>query len=257
LATKGAVSGKAVAMTGDTIVFVGGGENEAPSLWACDNSNLTELADYELRRKLATLSQDQIASIKVETLRAGTYNLVMVHLPNRTECIDLTATKETGQPIWFALSSGQYSIDQYLGRHHLVSYGGVSCGSINSPKFGRLSRDAVGHFGDQVYWEFVTPIFYAENLGLLIKSMELITRPGTGPKGDQPCSITTEYSIDGVTWSAPRARAVPEAGDRRSRITWLTNNGFMRQQRIQRFHGRTNNGVSFVRLEAQIERLAR
>ena len=247
---KGSVGIHASCVWADTIAFVGGGRNEAVSIYSAVNGQAQRIGTLETDRILAALSPTQLADIEVETMADEIGALLLVHLPDRTLAYDGTASQMLGQPIWLDLRSGML-FEPYRARHPVLCYGHWIVSDTESPQLGRLTNQVATHWGDHTAWSFATPILWGGGPSALIHRLELTALTGDVPLTEIPVAWTA-YSHDGETWSQDRGTSLGATGYRAHRIAWMQQ-GYIRQWRIQRFRGYAP--LSVLSLDAQMEPL--
>jgi hypothetical protein len=162
--------------------------------------------------------------------------------------------------VWHILSSTIFNSQNtdmlpglYRGRHFVRCYSKWLCGDANGPAIGGPSYDIASHWGAKITWEFSVNLLYNEGRGVIFHELELVALTGRVAAGANP-SITSEYTVDGETWSLPKPRTVGVRGDRTKRLVWMRQ-GHMSQVRGQRFRGDSDAMLSVARLEARIEPL--
>lgn len=237
----------------DTIAFLGGARNEAPSVWLGNNGSSQKIATREIDTLLMDYTEAQLASSVMEARVFKSHELLYLHLPDQTLVYDGNASQVIQEPVWHTLTTSVVGLGQYRARSILWCYDRWLCADPASAALGELLDTVSTHYGETVGWEFNTPIIYNESLGAIIHQLELATLPGRVPLGADPV-VWTSYSIDGVTWGQERACRIGKQGDRTKRTTWL-NCGSMRNWRIQKFRGTSDAHVSIARLEAKMEAL--
>lgn len=248
---KGTVGTHACCLFADAIAFVGGGRNEAVSVYIGANGQTQRIATREIDLILADLTDAQLSDILTEARTENGHMMLYIHLPDRTLVYDLNASKELGQPAWHILSSAVSGFEQYRARNLVYCYGRWIVGDPTSAKYGCLTDTLSTHYGDMTGWEVNTPIIYNEGRGAVVHELELVSL--TGRLNGDPV-VWTSYSTDGETWSMEKSRPAGKYGERTRRIAWLQQ-GILRQWRIQRFRGTSEAHISITRLEAQIEAL--
>jgi hypothetical protein len=87
-----------------------------------------------------------------------------------------------------------------------------------------------------------------------LHELELIALTGSVSLGID-ATVSTSYTLDGLTWSQDRYISAGTIGARQKRLMWARQ-GFMRRWRAQRFRGDSSSHFSPVRLEARLEALA-
>jgi hypothetical protein len=181
-------------------------------------------------------------------------NQLLIHLPDQTLVYDAKASQLVGEPVWFILISGTYGNSQYLVRDHVWCYNEWLVANPAGLECGTLSESTGSQWGNPVRWEFGTQMIYNEGRGAIIHELELIAVTGRIENGKDP-TISTSYSLDGISWSQERFIKAGKTGDRLKRLIWLQN-GSMKRFRLQRFKGTSDAFISIARLEARLEPLS-
>lgn len=251
---KGVLGTQACCIFIDRIAFLGGGRNEAPSIYIGAAAQTQKLSTQEIDDILLQYTEAQLALVKLEARNDKNHLHLYVHLPDQTLVYDASASEALQTPVWFILVSTLSGLAQYRARNMVWIYDRWMVGDPMSNNIGYLVQDTGHHWGQQVRWEFGTLIVYNESNGAIFNEMELVSLTGSISLGKNP-KISTSYSLDGQTYSQEKFISVGTIGNRQKRLAWFQQ-GHMRNWRIQRFRGDSDAHVSYVRLEAQIEALA-
>jgi hypothetical protein len=250
---KGVLGTHACCIYLDRIAFLGGGRNEAPSIYVGSAATTQKLSTQEIDNLLLQYTEAELVRVQLEARNDKNHQHLYVHLPDRTIVYDASASEALGEQVWFTLTSTVVGFSQYRARNMVWIYDKWLIGDPQSNAIGYLVQDTGNHFGQQVRWEFGTLIVYNEGNGAIFNELELVSLTGSVAVGKNP-QISTSYSVDGKAWSQDRSIAVGTTGSNK-RLAWFQQ-GHMRNWRIQRFRGDSDAHISFVRLEAQIEALA-
>lgn len=253
LIMRGTVGTHAACVFMDNIAFVGGGRNEAVSVYLGSNGQSARIATREVDLILQDYTEAVLATIKVEARVDKGHQFLHIHLPDKTLVYDGIASTIVGEPVWFILGSGT-EVSKYRARNFVWCYNKWLVGDTDSLRVGYLSNTDASHWGSQVGWEFSTVIVYNEGAGAVFNELELVALAGRVNLHDSPM-IATQYSLDGEEWSQRRWINAGKRGERQKRLVWLQQ-GPLRQWRIQKFHGDSTSRMSVARLEAQLEPLA-
>jgi len=251
---KGTVGTFACCVYIDAVAFLGSGRNETISVYLGANAGTVKIATREIEQLLKTYSEDDLASVKMETKADEGHQHLWIHLPDRTIVYDAAASSALGQPVWFTLTSGIAGFSEYRAKNLVWCYDKWLVGDTAAANVGYLSDTISSLYGDIARWEFGTLILYNDGRGAIIYDLELVSLTGRVAFGLNP-QIATSYSLDGQTWSQDNYIRVGAQGDRAKRLRWFRQ-GAMRNWRIQRFRGDSQAHLSFLRLEAAIEPLA-
>jgi hypothetical protein len=251
---RGAIGTNACCVFMESIAFIGGGRNEAPSVWLISGSNAERIATREIDQLLTEFTEQELSSVLVEARVDKGYRHLYIHLPNQTLVFDAAATTAAGAPVWFTLATSIVGNAQYRARNLVWVYNRWNVGDPASTAFGYLTEALSSHWGVLNGWEFATIILYNESKGLVFHELELVALTGNAIFGTDP-SIWTSYTEDGLTWSQERVCKAGMTGVRGKRLSWLQQ-GRMRQWRAQKFRGTSDAQLSVARLEARVEPLA-
>lgn len=251
---RGAIGTHACCNFMESIAFIGGGRNEAPSVWLISGSNAERIATREVDQLLTQFTEEQLADVLVESRVDKGYRHLYIHLPNQTLVFDAAATTQAGAPVWFTLATSIVGDGQYRAKNLVWVYNRWNVGDPLSVSFGYLTDTLSSHWGQLNGWEFATIIMYNESRGLLFHELELVALTGNSIFGADP-SIWTSYTEDGLTWSQERVCKAGLTGVRWKRLSWLQQ-GRMRQWRAQKFRGTSDAQLAVARLEARVEPLA-
>jgi hypothetical protein len=251
---KGCVGTQACCVFIDRIAFLGGGRNEAPSIYVGAAATTQKVSTQEIDNILLEYTEAQLSLVKLEARNDKNHQHLYVHLPDQTLVYDAAASEALQTPVWFILVSTLTGLAEYRARNMVWVYDKWLVGDPQSSNIGYLVQDTGYHWGQQVYWQFGTLIVYNEGNGAIFNELELVSLTGSITLGKNP-QISTSYSLDGKSYSQEKFITVGTIGNTKKRLAWFQQ-GHMRNWRIQRFSGDSDAHVSFIRLEAQIEPLA-
>ena len=238
----------------DNVALIGGGYNEAPSVWLAANGQAAKIATREVDLVLEQYTEAQLATCLLEARVDKAQQWLVLHLPDKTLCYDAATSQQLGQPVWFYLASSLTHTGAWRVSDLVWCYDRWNVADTQSGAIGYLTSTVATHWGEPVAWEFATTLLYNEGRGAIIHELELVALTGRQVLGANP-QISTEYTKDGLSWSVPKFISAGKQGQREKRLVWYQQ-GNMRNLRAQRFRGTSDAYLSFARLEARIEALA-
>ncbi len=254
---KGVIGTHACCVFNDSIAFVGSGRNEPVSVYFGVNSQAIKIATREIDQILSNYPESELSNIKCEKVINDNHAFLFIHLPDRCLVYDYYASQEVKVPVWVVLTSelndGIFS--KYQAKNITWCYDKYIFDDPTSYRIGTFDNLISKHYDNDVRWEFNTTLIYNNSKGAIVNSLELISLTGSVAIGINP-TIETSYSVDGQTWSHKIPIKVGTIGERSKRLQWRRN-GFLRNWRAQRFNGNSQAHLSFTRLEAKFEALAR
>jgi hypothetical protein len=251
---KGCVGTHANCVFMDNIAFLGGGRNEAPGIYLGANGNAQKISTREIEEILQTYTEEELSVAFLEERVNQAHMHLIVHLPRHTLVFDGAGTQALSVPVWFTLSSTLVGDGIWNACTCIWAYDRWNVCHPSTNQFGYLTDMVSTHWGETIGWEFGTLIVYNQGQGAIFHDLELVSLTGSTAFGVDP-TIWTQYSVDGVTWSAEKPIRAGKTGERNKRLMWLQQ-GHMRNMRMQRFRGTSDAHVAIAALEARIEPLA-
>ena len=253
---KGCVGTHSCCVFEDTVAFIGGARNEAPAIYLGVNSTTTKISSNEIDKLLMELTEDQLSECELESRSHESHRFLYVHLPDRTVVFDFNASKVFEENVWFTVTTSINGFSKYKAHGIVWCYNKWIVGDPNSGLVGYFNQNNSEHWNSTpVRWEFATTIVYGEATGAAFNQIELLHFNGNFDIDKNP-AIATSYSVDGNSWSQDKTITTGTPGNTNKRLVWFRQ-GHMRNWRIQRFKGDSTSHLSFLRLEAQIEKLMR
>lgn len=253
---KGCVGTHACCQFMDAIAFVGGGRNEAPSVWLGVNGTAQKIASREIEEILSGYTEAELSDAYLEERIYLFHDQLVIHLARHTLVFDGSASRVMSVPVWFSLASTLVGDGIWNAQSMVWAYDRWNVGHPSTSQFGFLDHNNVNtHWGDTIGWDFGTTIVYNQNAGAIFHELELVGLTGATAFGVDP-TIWTQYSLDGQTWSVEKPIRAGGSGARDKRLVWLQQ-GWMRTRRMQRFRGTSDAPIAIAALEARIEALAR
>lgn len=246
---KGALSKRTCCIYMDAIAMLGGGRNEAITVYISSAGSAQKIATREVEQILSNYTETQLTKCQLEARQVDGHSWLYIHLPDQTLVYDAIASQSTGQPTWFILNSG----NGYTARNMTYAYNKWFVGHTTESKLGVLTDETGEHWGNKIEWQFGTAIIYNESSGVIFHQLELVGLTGRNSFRKES-SIYTQYSTDGMEWSMPKFISVGKQGQRNKRLVWFQQ-GYMQNWRLQRFKGSSDARLSIARLEAKIEPL--
>lgn len=241
--SKGAVGTHAVCYFRDTLAFVGGGRNEAASVYLAGFGQEIPISTPEVDRALAALGTVQQAAIEIEQVVEHNEQRLLIHLPTVTLVYHYQASQAAEKPIWTQMAAGAQMNQAYPARHFLniagLFYGGSTTGQV-----GTLDETTEYWFGAGTYAQWDTLFLYNEGRGAILKSVNLVGTAAGGTAG-------LSWTRDGKTWGPQQTLTV---GDPAKQMQWRPNTRMWNFMGLR--FGLQNAGIAaFGRLEIDAEPL--
>lgn len=250
---RGCVGTNACCAFNNTIAFLGGGHNEPISVYLGVNAQSLKIATRTIETLLSNYTESQLSSVIIEPRSYKNHDQLYIHLPDRTIVYDAAMSEAFEKPVWFQLSGAAEGFSVYPARRFTYAHQKWFVGDPTSNSISVFDDTVSSQRGEKAGWQVDTPVIYNQGNGLIIHDLELVALTGMVHFGKTP-RISMSYSHDGKTFSQRKYIEVGKTGERMKRLLW-TNNGEVRNWRIQRIEGDSDSHLSIARLEAKVEPL--
>jgi len=215
---KGCFSPYSLVNAQDTFMWVGGGNNESPAIWALNGNSTVKVSTTAIDSLLSALTQDQVSSIySWAYANKGAY-FIGFALPSATLVYDTISQK------WHERKS---SISGAIGAFRVASivkaYNRILCGDIVDGRIGEMDSDVYTEYGNTITRVIATQPFQNNMKSVFFPSLELTVESGVGNTDVEDPQIVLERSVDGKTWSGSIARGLGKIGEYSRRAIWRRN----------------------------------
>ena len=218
--SKGLASVYGVVGVNNSMFFVGGDHNEAPSIWQTDGGNIQKLSTIAIDMELARYSQSAISSCFTWNYsEAGAQFIAFTFPTEKTFVYDIKSqewsTREsidsTGATVPCRIAS--------VGK----AYGVLFVGDTLTNKIGILDRNTYTEFDDMVARRFVLPHIDNDGQPFSIDSIEVVANSGasqTTGTGSNPLISLSVSRDGGRTFNNAITRSFGRIGQYATRIIW-------------------------------------
>lgn len=249
---KGLSSAFALMEVNDYIVFLGGAENETPSIWITEGGRPQKLSTTAIDNVIAGYSDTTVSNCFAWKYSEAGAQFVAFTFPEESTFVYDFATQ-----LWHT----RESLDS-LGRitpcrvsAAIEAYGGILVGDLYTNQIGILDRATYSEYGVSQRRRFVTPHLDNDGDPFWIDALELVCETGVGLTSGQGADpkVSMSYSSDGGrTFSERLERSVGKIGEFTKRVVW---NSLGRMSREVCFKFEVSDPVKwvFLKLEAKVE----
>lgn len=215
---KGCYSPFSLINAQDTFMWVGGGENEGPAIWALNGNSTTKISTTAIDSLLSTLTQSQVADIYSWVYASKGAYFIGFSLPSTTLVYDTTSQR------WHERKS---LLDGSLGALRVSSivkaYNKVICSDVIDGRIGEIDSDVYTEYENIIIRRVATQPFQNNMQSVFFPTLELTVESGVGNTDAPDPQITLERSKDGKTWSGPISRSIGKIGEYSRRAIWRRN----------------------------------
>lgn len=236
---KGAFAPLSVINAQDTLMFVGGGVNETPAVWAITGNSLAKISTNAIDSLLQQLTSAEVSAIRAWTFgQKGSY-FIGFALPDTTLVYEMASKK------WFEWQSYLNSSLGYHRVHSIVTaFGQIICNDVVDGRFGAISPDVYDEYGANIVRKIVTMPFSDRMMSLFFPMLELTVESGMGTVTETNPVVVLERSTDGgKTWGYGRSASIGAIGEYDKRAIWYRNG---RAARFECFRFTCGAKIKFV-----------
>lgn len=247
----GCVGARAKAKFAGTVAFVGGQEKAAIGVYLLGAGSADKISSAEVDDDLAGLTANELAALWVEVRVRQDDERLLIHTPYRTWGFSKQVSASSQVKTWCSYVSTTTPDGMYEGRGHVFCYGEWIVGS-STGQIGILDSTTAQHYGQNVCWQFDTPLFYNNANKGILTGIELVGTPG---RGSADSRVFFSYTKDGEVYSVERATPAGKLGQRTKKVAWRPGIRFETYLGL-RFRGVDGSLMSVARLQCEVEALA-
>lgn len=202
----------------DTFMWVGGGENEGPAIWALNGNSTVKVSTTAIDSLLSTLTDNQVSGIYSWAYASKGAYFIGFSLPATTLVYDITSKRWHERKSFLSGSLGAFRVSSVV-----KAYNKIICGDIIDGRIGNLNPDVYTEYENAIIRRVATQPFQNNMQSVFFPSLELTVESGVGNTDVPDPVITLERSKDGKTWGEERSRSMGEIGEYNRRAIWRRN----------------------------------
>ena len=202
----------------DTFMWVGGGENEGPAIWALSGNSTVKVSTTAIDSLLSTLTDAAVADIYSWAYASKGAYFIGFSLPSTTLVYDITSKRWHERKSFLGGALGAFRVSSVV-----KAYNKILCGDIVDGRIGNLDPNVYVEYENPIIRTVATQPFQNNMQSVFFPSLELTVESGVGNSDVVDPVITLERSTDGKTWGEPRARSMGKIGEYNRRAIWRRN----------------------------------
>jgi hypothetical protein len=215
---KGVYAPYSLINTQDTFMWVGGGLNESPSIWAFAGNSTQKISTVAIDFILKSLTNDQLAAIYSWVYSQNGSYFVAFALPNSTLVYDHASKRWHERKSYYDNEIFGYRVSGMT-----QAYNHVFCGDQVDGRIGKLNPDLFTEYTNNIIRVAATQPFQNNMQSIFVPSIELTIESGVGNEAVTNPVIAMDRSVDGKTWSDQRTREMGKIGEYNRRAIWRRN----------------------------------
>ena len=232
----------------DSFMFIGGGENESPAVWAFSGGPTTQkVSTFAIDNLLGNLSQNELEAVYGWSYGANGHYFVGFTLPTTTVVFDVSTGRWHERQSRLDQGDGTFLDTAWRVSDMVTIAGQVYVGDTSDGRIGVLNPDSYQEYGDTIIRQHSTQPFQNNMQPFSVPKLELTIESGVGNSDETDPQVRLEISRDGgVTWGVERPRAMGKVGEYNRRAIWRRNG---RTKRFDAYRFTMSDPVKYAALQ--------
>lgn len=248
---KGVYAPFSMISTDNTFMFIGGGTNESPAIWALSGNSAKKVSTTAIDSLLQDFTEDEIRSSFAYSYGQNGAYFVGFSLPNRTFEYNLTSGKWNERKSQIINRAGTELTSRFRVNSVVTAYNRVLCGDSQDGRIGSIDINVYSEYGNNIIRTVATQPLADLGNALTITQLEATMEAGVGDLVTLDPQIRMSTSNDGRTFNNELSRSMGKIGEYFRRAVWSKLGRFPRMA-IIKFVMSDQVKPVFIKLEANI-----
>jgi hypothetical protein len=209
-----------VVKTSDAFMFIGGGVNESPAIWAFSGSNVQKVSTTAIDSLLQR--EDLTTSFAWTYAQKGAY-FIGFSLLSTVLVFDIISQRWHERKSQIENARGNVNIIRFRANSMVEAYSKILCGDSIDGRVGELDIDLYTEYDRNILRTVATQPFQNNMEVFFVPSLELTVESGVGDVAEADPQVGLSISRDGKTFSDERFRRMGKIGDFGRRVIWRRN----------------------------------
>lgn len=204
----------------NTFMFIGGQDNEAPSVWSFIGNNLQKISTTAIDNLLAEVTDAEMQQVWGWDYAQRGAIFVGWTLPTTTIVFDLITEKWHERKSLITELDGTTTFSRWRVESLTKAYNKILVGDSRDGRVGSLDIDTYTEYGNTIFRRVSTQPFQNTMKALFVPELELTMEAGVGNEDVPNPQVRMDRSVDGKTWGDDRTRRIGKIGDYKRRTIW-------------------------------------
>jgi len=246
---KGVSSRFTMIAAGGTMMWIGGGTDESPAIWALSGNTPAKISTTIIDRVLQDYTQDEIVTAFAYSYAKAGASFVGFSLPTRTFEYNTVTGKWNERKSKILDANGEATLIRFRVNSLGTAYNRVWCGDSQDGRIGIIESDVYEEYGTEIFRTCVIQPLTNEGRSLSITRLEPTLKSGVGTSEVLDPKIRFSYSKDsGDDFSNETWRSIGAMGEYQRRTIWTRQGRFPREA-LFRFTMTDKVESEFIKLE--------
>ena len=217
---KGVFAPFSMVETNDSFMFIGGGVNESPAIWALAGNSLQKVSTTAIDAALQDFTNEEIKQAFAYTYAQNGAYFVGFSLPTRTFEFNTITGKWNERKSQIINSKGLTEIVRWRVNSIVTAYNKVLCGDSQDGRIGSVEVDTYAEYGNNIVRSFSTMPLNEQGNVITVSQVELTMESGVGDLTTLEPKVMMDYSNDAKLYSNELWRNIGGVGHYLQRAIW-------------------------------------
>lgn len=219
--SKGVSAPLSFAYSNNTFLWIGGGRNEAPAIWAFAGNDVQKISTTPIDTLLQGLTADELTEAAAWSYAENGAYFVGFALPTTTIVYDSISGKWHERQSRIEVSTGVFNQLKHRVQSVVSSYGKIIVADAFDGRIGDYSRSILKEYGGNIIREVTTQPIQNNMQPFFLPMVEMTVQNGVGNSDAEDPQIGLEISRDGGRNFGPkRLRSLGKIGEYKKRAIW-------------------------------------
>ena len=225
---KGVFAKFSMISSAETFMWIGGGENESPAIWALNGNSAQKISNTAIDSALQRFTKEEIEqAFSWSYAQRGAY-FVGFSLPTKTFVFDLITQKWHERTSKIVNSKGLTETIRWRVNSLAAAYNKILCGDSQDGRIGSIEVDNYTEYGGEIIRRISTQPLSDLGNALTVPQLEITMNSGAGDLTIENPKIRLRTSSDGHKFNDPLSRGFGSVGEYFKRCIWYKLGRFSR-----------------------------
>lgn len=218
---KGVQAPHSLIQVNNTFMFIGGGVNESPAIWALAGNDVKKVSTTAIDTYLNRLSDEEISNIFAMSYAQDGAYFVAFKIEDKTAFVFNTITgKWHEQKSNLLDAKGKTITTAWRVNSIVTAYGRILCGDSQDGRIGSLEITTYKEYDRLIQRTFTTQPFTDSGNVMNVSKLEITCEAGVGDFVTENPQIGMQYSDDGHIFSDEILQSIGSVGNYKNRSAW-------------------------------------
>lgn len=227
---KGVSSRFSMIAAGNTMMWIGGGTDESPSIWALNGNTPVKISTAVIDNLLQGYTQTEIQKAFSYSYAKAGASFVGFSLPTRTFEYNVVTGKWNERKSKIIDVEGNANLIRFRVNSLSTAYNRVWCGDSQDGRIGIIDDKAHDEYGSEIFRTCVIQPLTNEGKALSITKIEPTFKSGVGSTEVSDPKVRMSFAKNaGDEFSNETARSIGQIGEYQRRSIWYRQGRFSRE----------------------------